>query len=240
MSLFSKIFGTSTEKEKIDQFIKKETELLEEAAKAKLLKQQLNDTRCRKVEIKWKITNSRSRKNNVPITDTFYHNLKGYVLGTVKKVDDFLPIYDEKENQVRVLIKNDITEIKDIDPSSEIPIKLLSEKIQEWNDTAASDLKIQSKYVLYQNTVYKIIKNEETGKLERQRVDQRSTEIQSLDPETILTYGEYKKLDPKTFLTHGGSSIKTQKQTSNKRKLKSTKKQPKKSKYYKRRTIKKH
>lgn len=52
----------------------------------------------------------------------------------------------------------------------------------------------ETEYVLDGNIVYKLIKNKKTGEFNLFNVNQRSREIRTLNPETILTFKEYTEL----------------------------------------------
>jgi len=140
MPFFSKFFGTSAKEQTRNAH---QDKWVKEPEEADLLEKQLNDTRCRKVKIKRTITTSNGRRYD-KTRDTTEHELIGYVLGTVKNHPEFLPIYEEKEEKVKVLRKNEITEIEKIDTLHEIPKDLLLQEIKEWNDPGTHNLQIEA------------------------------------------------------------------------------------------------
>ena len=116
----------------------------EEHTREKLLEEQLDNTSCRKVKIKWTITTIDGKRfHNYPRTESTDHELTGYVLGTIKDRHELLPICKEDE-AVKVLIKRDITDIKDIDASSEIPKESLLEAIKDWNGNGKHNKQIEA------------------------------------------------------------------------------------------------
>lgn len=227
----------NTKKKQTDIYIEHLTKGFEESDTAKLLEEQLNNTSCRKVKIHWTITKSDdTRYDNNPRTESTIHDVKGYVLGTVKNNNRLLPIYTENET-VKVLIKRDITDIKDIDASSEIPNVLLLHKIQEWNGSGKHNLQIEPAesikiietpiekkfFVKLDSGEYSLLKYGEDG-YHRGKTKYKTPEHGS----TVIEYTDYE------------NNYRGKKKGGNRKTIKSTKKQTKKSKSYKRRTIKKH
>lgn len=181
----------------LQSFIKKQDESFAEIEKADLLEKQMENTYCRKVEITWTITTVTTRRNNSPITYTDNHHVTGYVLGTVKNNNNLLPIYEE-DGTVEVLEKSDITDIKDIDPSSKIPNELLLQKIQEWNGTgkhklqieAADNIKIATTYYKHSNNTIEKIECDDHDTCTRTRVNEKEVPGDA----TYITQTEFRSL----------------------------------------------
>jgi hypothetical protein len=233
----------------------------EEHTREKLLEEQLDNTSCRKVKIKWTITTIDGKRfHNHPITESTDHELTGYVLGTIKDRHELLPIYEENET-VKVLIKRDITDIKDIDALSEIPRESLLEAIKDWNGNGKHDLQIEAADNI--KIIKTPIEDDKTGPLMESSIESTIPQVEESKKIFVkLKSGEYSLLDhdkygyfrrkEKYTKPERGSTVieytdyknnyrvKGKKKGGNRKTMKSTKKQTKKSKSYKRRTIKKH